>query len=122
MLPSDDAEINRLDFQHYMLRYALRGNYLAPLTRPRGILDVGSGTGRWAMEMAAQYPEASVVGVDITSPPAEAQSAAGSERRPENSRSCKPISPRDSRLPTVTSILCINACFSWPFPRQAGPP
>jgi hypothetical protein len=35
MLPSDDAEINRLDFQHYLLRYALRGNYLAPIGRPR---------------------------------------------------------------------------------------
>ncbi len=52
MLPRDDQEINRLDFQHYRLRYALRSNYAAPIGRPRSILDVGCGTGRWALEMA----------------------------------------------------------------------
>jgi len=33
VLPSDDKEINRLDFQHYMLRYALRGNFAADAAR-----------------------------------------------------------------------------------------
>lgn len=66
VLPADDQEINRLDFQHYMLRHTLQGNYAAPITNPRDILDVGSGTGRWAMEMAALFPQANVLGVDIT--------------------------------------------------------
>ncbi|HEU5348270.1 MAG TPA: methyltransferase domain-containing protein [Ktedonobacterales bacterium] len=69
VLPSDDEEINRLDFQHYMLRYALRGNYAAPLRQPREVLDVACGTGRWCIEMAALFPQANVVGLDITSPP-----------------------------------------------------
>ena len=44
VLPHDDQEINRLDFQHYMLRYALRGNLESPLVgSPASILDVGSG-------------------------------------------------------------------------------
>lgn len=30
------------------------------------ILDVGSGNGRWAMEMAVERPEGYVVGLDIT--------------------------------------------------------
>ena len=72
VLPSDDQEINRLDFQHYMLRYALKGNYAAPLGRPATILDVGSGTGRWGLEMAAVFPQARIVGTDLVAPKAEA--------------------------------------------------
>lgn len=68
VLPSDDKEINRLDFQHYMLRYSLRGNYAAPIRQPKSILDVGSGTGRWATEMARLFPDANVIGTDIAPP------------------------------------------------------
>lgn len=71
-LPRDMEEINRLDFQHYMLRYALRGNYAAPLRQPREILDVACGTGRWCAEMATLYPQANVVGFDLAPPAADA--------------------------------------------------
>jgi SAM-dependent methyltransferase len=81
-LPKDDQEVNRLDFQHYMLRYAFKGNYLAPITQPREILDVGCGTGRWPMEMALVFPNANVVGVDVVEPPADANPAANT--RPPN--------------------------------------
>jgi ubiquinone/menaquinone biosynthesis C-methylase UbiE len=86
VLPSDDQEINRLDFQHYMLRYALRGNYAAPLNRPLSILDVGCGTGRWAMEMASIFPDANVVGTDLVLPKADGNASlgAGLVARPEN--------------------------------------
>jgi ubiquinone/menaquinone biosynthesis C-methylase UbiE len=87
VLPSDDQEVNRLDFQHYMLRYALRGNFAAPLREPRSILDVGSGTGRWAMEMAQLYPAANVVGTDLVEPKSETATASlgyGLDRHPEN--------------------------------------
>ncbi|HUY78102.1 MAG TPA: methyltransferase domain-containing protein [Ktedonobacterales bacterium] len=87
VLPSDDQEINRLDFQHFMLRYTLRGNYAAPIQQPHSILDVGAGTGRWAMEMASLFPNANVVGVDVTPPPADRANAslgAGLDIRPEN--------------------------------------
>jgi len=70
LLPKDMEEVDRLDFQHYMLRYALRGNYAAPLTDARDILDVGTGTGRWAAEMAERFPQARIVGVDIMPPAA----------------------------------------------------
>jgi ubiquinone/menaquinone biosynthesis C-methylase UbiE len=82
LLPSDLGETNRLDFQHYMLRSALKGNYAAPLSRPQDILDVGSGTGRWAIEMATQFPDANVVGVDVAPPAADANAA--TDIRPEN--------------------------------------
>src|SRR5579875_234467 len=64
-LPKDDQEISRLDFQHYMLRYTLRGDYAAPIQQPRRILDVGCGTGRWPREMAQIFPDAEVFGIDI---------------------------------------------------------
>jgi ubiquinone/menaquinone biosynthesis C-methylase UbiE len=65
VLPKDMGEVNRLDFQHYMMRSALRGNYAAPIGTPASILDVGCGTGRWAIEMAALFPRARVVGLDV---------------------------------------------------------
>ncbi|MGH2502516.1 MAG: class I SAM-dependent methyltransferase [Ktedonobacterales bacterium] len=74
MLPKDLDETNRLDFQHHMLRSFMRGNFLAPIAKPRDILDVGCGTGRWAMELAAQFPNANVIGVDVA-PPAVNESA-----------------------------------------------
>ncbi|WP_376793980.1 class I SAM-dependent methyltransferase [Thermogemmatispora sp.] len=65
LLPKDLGEINRLDFQHYMIRAALRGNYLAPIEQPRRILDVGCGTGQWAIELAQQFSQAEVIGLDL---------------------------------------------------------
>nr|BBH93672.1 hypothetical protein KTA_18710 [Thermogemmatispora argillosa] len=65
LLPKDLGEVNRLDFQHYVLRAALRGNYLAPIGQPRRILDVGCGTGQWAFELAHQFPHAEVIGLDL---------------------------------------------------------
>ncbi len=70
MFPKDMGESNRLDLQHYMLRYILRGNYVAPVRRPQSILDVGCGTGRWGGEMARLFPQANVVGLDLTPPSA----------------------------------------------------
>jgi len=86
VLPKDDKEVQRLDFQHYMLRYLLRGNYAAPLSNPSSILDVGCGTGRWATEMAAVFPQANVVGIDLLPPPMEETNAmtGAVNARPEN--------------------------------------
>jgi SAM-dependent methyltransferase len=68
VLPKDMGEVNRLDFQHYMMRAALHGNYAAPISAPESILDVGCGTGRWAIEMAQLFPTARVVGIDVVPP------------------------------------------------------
>ena len=65
MLPKDISEIKRLDFQQFLLRYGLQANFLAPLRNPLSILDVGCGTGRWAVELALQFPQANVIGTDI---------------------------------------------------------
>ncbi|HEY7984525.1 MAG TPA: class I SAM-dependent methyltransferase [Ktedonobacterales bacterium] len=85
-MPLDIEEMNRLDFQHFMLRATLQGNYAAPLRDPRSILDIGTGTGRWAREMAVEFPRASVIGLDINPPPADeaAESRLGADVRPAN--------------------------------------
>jgi ubiquinone/menaquinone biosynthesis C-methylase UbiE len=57
-------EISRLDMQHYMFRWEFGGDYLAPV-RPRAVLDVACGTGRWAIDVARRFPQATVVGFDI---------------------------------------------------------
>jgi SAM-dependent methyltransferase len=85
-LPKDLEEVGRLDFQHYVLRTGFRGNYGAPLSTPTAILDVGTGSARWAMEMAALFPRASVVGVDLVPPAVDDQQVLGRglDQRPPN--------------------------------------
>ncbi|KZO94087.1 S-adenosyl-L-methionine-dependent methyltransferase [Calocera viscosa TUFC12733] len=70
MLPADEEEINRLETQHNIFRMLNNGNYLGPVQdvlagAGKQILDIGTGTGAWAVEMAAEFPEAQVVGVDL---------------------------------------------------------
>lgn len=74
LLPTDFAEGNRLDMQHYMLKLAIGGNHLAPIQRPLSILDVGCGTGRWSREIALEFPQANVVGIDMAEPAADVAS------------------------------------------------
>jgi SAM-dependent methyltransferase len=65
-LPRGDAEIDRLDIQHYALLEALGGsNHLAPLQAPARILDVGCGTGQWAYELCAEFTRSLVLGFDL---------------------------------------------------------
>ena len=66
LLPKDKEEEYRLNFQHYALLQAIGSHYVAPISeRVRLILDVGTGTGIWPIEMAAIFPQAQVIGVDI---------------------------------------------------------
>ena len=67
LLPQDEQEIHRLDFQHYALRAALGGDYKAPIEKDsiRTVLDVGCGSGLWIRERAREFPQAQVTGVDI---------------------------------------------------------
>ena len=93
-LPNDAREINRLDFQHFMVRYATQCNYIAPIQDPKGILDVGCGTGRWAHEMATQFPRTKVFGLDVD---------------PSTSR-------ESSTIPTNYRFIAGNVLKELPFP------
>lgn len=67
-LPNDETENDRLDFQHAIFLRSLGGKlFLAPI--PDGVqevLDVGTGTGIWAMDFADEYPSARVTGTDLS--------------------------------------------------------
>lgn len=65
LIPRHAGEVDRLDLQHYAFREALHANYLAPIGRPRLVLDAGAGTGQWGFELCEEFPEARVVGVDL---------------------------------------------------------
>ncbi|KAF8544005.1 putative TAM domain methyltransferase [Trichophaea hybrida] len=66
-LPVDETEQKRLDIHHEIMTELLGGElYKAPLKNPRHILDVGTGTGIWAMEIADTFPEAEVIGFDLS--------------------------------------------------------
>jgi SAM-dependent methyltransferase len=64
LLPRTLSEQDRLEFQHYSLYRLLGTHFLAPVERPRVILDVGTGTGIWAKEAARRWTEAKVLTVD----------------------------------------------------------
>ena len=40
--------------------------YLAPIHSPRNIIDLGTGTGLWAVDMAERFEDARVKGIDLT--------------------------------------------------------
>ncbi|KAL2073303.1 hypothetical protein VTL71DRAFT_10627 [Oculimacula yallundae] len=68
LYPNDATEIERLDKQHAMLKYAFKGrNHFAPLSKPERILDLGTGTGIWAIEMSdEEFPSAEIHGTDLS--------------------------------------------------------
>ncbi|EFX00614.1 methyltransferase domain containing protein [Grosmannia clavigera kw1407] len=67
-LPNDEAEIERLDLQHHVMRLTIEGNYcLCPKNDgAKRVLDMGTGTGIWAMEYSDAHPDAEVIGVDLS--------------------------------------------------------
>ena len=68
-MPNDESELDRLDLQHHIFTLLLNGElYLAPLKKQaiHRVLDVGTGTGLWAIEFADQFPNATVTGVDLS--------------------------------------------------------
>lgn len=71
ILPNGSSEWERLDYQHRLLVRMFGGLHRAPLdpTKIKRVLDVGCGTGQWAMDFATRYPDAEVIGFDITDKP-----------------------------------------------------
>ncbi|WYZ39645.1 hypothetical protein EsH8_III_001559 [Colletotrichum jinshuiense] len=69
LMPNDESERARLEIQHQLFKLCLEGGLTAtklPTDKPLNILDIGSGTGNWAIEMGEQYPLAKIMGVDIS--------------------------------------------------------
>ncbi|KAI9706612.1 MAG: hypothetical protein M1836_003621 [Candelina mexicana] len=67
-LPNDETELDREDMKHHeMMLITSNRLHLSPIPeKPQRILDIGTGTGIWAMQMADKYPSAEVVGTDLS--------------------------------------------------------
>ncbi|RMJ24772.1 Methyltransferase [Aspergillus sp. HF37] len=67
-LPNDEKEQDRMDLHHHIFRLCVGGAlFRAPIDATEArILDLGTGTGIWAIEMADEYPRANVHGTDLS--------------------------------------------------------
>lgn len=67
ILPNDPDEQERCDIMYHAVRLSI-GNklYFAPIENPTSILDIGTGTGLWAIETADANPSATVWGTDLS--------------------------------------------------------
>lgn len=65
--PNDEEAQEQQDLSHHLWTLALKGNYfIAPVVKPQRILDLGTGTGIWVIEVADQHPQAQVKGIDLS--------------------------------------------------------
>ncbi|SPO04198.1 related to TAM domain methyltransferase [Cephalotrichum gorgonifer] len=66
---NDEQQMESMDLNHYGLTLGI-GNklFLAPLDEDKlqRVLDIGTGTGIWAIDFADQFPQAQVTGTDIS--------------------------------------------------------
>ncbi|KAF4980048.1 hypothetical protein FZEAL_3910 [Fusarium zealandicum] len=67
--PNDQGESERLEIQHNAWLLTLRGSLALCPKGEKGakrVLDLGTGTGSWAIEYADTFPESEVIGVDLS--------------------------------------------------------
>ncbi|KGO38135.1 hypothetical protein PEX1_073200 [Penicillium expansum] len=67
--PNDQEEQDRLALVHHLFKLLTGGDlYRAPIrnSNPRHILDIGTGPGEWALDMAEDYPQADIIGTDLS--------------------------------------------------------
>ncbi|KAK7414454.1 hypothetical protein QQX98_006733 [Neonectria punicea] len=72
--PNDESEARRMALQHELFQLCLDGGLVdakLPIEsytpeNPFQILEIGAGTGVWACDMAQRYPQANILGIDIT--------------------------------------------------------
>ncbi|PKX98943.1 class I SAM-dependent methyltransferase [Aspergillus novofumigatus IBT 16806] len=65
--PVDDEEAERLDLQHRVFFRIFDSRLIfPPIPRLRRVLDCGYGAGSWAVDVATQYPDCRVIGLDIS--------------------------------------------------------
>ncbi|KAB8248064.1 S-adenosyl-L-methionine-dependent methyltransferase [Aspergillus flavus] len=66
--PNDEKAMEQLDIGHHVFNLLLDGKlYLAPIPEDvEQVLDIGTGTGIWAIDFADTHPAARVIGTDLS--------------------------------------------------------
>ncbi|KAI4865749.1 S-adenosyl-L-methionine-dependent methyltransferase [Hypoxylon rubiginosum] len=66
--PNDERQNEAMDMNHHFLTLCLGGKlFLAPLKDDiEKVLDIGTGTGLWVIDMADEYPNCVVIGTDLS--------------------------------------------------------
>ena len=67
-MPNDKREQDRLDFQHhlFLLTFGKQLQICPSVREPKRVLDIGTGTGIWAMQFADEHLDSEVIGVDLS--------------------------------------------------------
>lgn len=66
ILPNDEDEQERCDIMYHAVRLSVGNKLFYAPVQPSSVLDIGTGTGLWAIEMADTYPAAEVYGTDLS--------------------------------------------------------
>ncbi|KAJ4248491.1 hypothetical protein NW762_012829 [Fusarium torreyae] len=68
VFPNDEQQLKSVYISHHYLTLLLDGKlFLAPIKENvQNVLDVGTGSGIWAMDFAEHYPNAEIVGTDLS--------------------------------------------------------
>ncbi|PKS08123.1 hypothetical protein jhhlp_005398 [Lomentospora prolificans] len=66
--PNDEKQNDHLDTNHAMLLIAMDNElFYSPIgDNPERVIDIGTGTGVWAVDFADQFPSAEVIGTDLS--------------------------------------------------------
>jgi len=67
-MPDDEREQERLDMQHEIFLQTMNRKLLAAPVNPNAvhILDIGTGTGIWAIDFADEFPQSIVLATDLS--------------------------------------------------------
>ena len=65
-MPNDEDEQTRHQILHEVYLYLFKQRLTTvPLDNPSKIIDIGAGTGEWAMSIGDEYPDCEIIGTDI---------------------------------------------------------
>lgn len=94
--PNDETASEQLDLGHHIYLMLLDNRlFLAPITtEPQRVLDIGTGTGIWAIDFADACPNAIVIGTDLS-----------------------PIQP--TSVPPNVRFEIDDAAAEWTFPKES---